>query len=69
MNLAYWENWNDVLGIPVFLKDGSHCKVIKKELNKGYYLLNTSTGKMWDLESLGDSLSIENCPEFFKKRD
>lgn len=67
VNLAYWENWDDVLGIPVFLKDGSLCKVIKEELNEGYYLLNTSTGKMWDLESLGDSLDIESCPEFFKK--
>lgn len=69
VNLGHEENWDNLLGVPVFLRDGSLCKIIREEITGVCYLLNMSTDKMWYLESLVSDPDYEGVLDFFTKKD
>lgn len=69
ININYEENWENLLGTPVFLADGSAYKVIREETIGDYYLLSMSTYKMWDLEQLANDPDYEGILKFFTKDD
>lgn len=69
VNINYEENWGELLGISIFLRDGSAYRVIREETLGDYFLLNTETYKMWALEQLANDPDFENELKFFEKED
>lgn len=70
VNIADNSIWDDILENPVFSKDGSTYRVVKDEVIQNYYLLDTTTYRMWELWALtADDFEGPNLPEFFTKEN